>query len=208
MIIPIDTLSLFIGAAAVLALAPGPDNIFVLTHAALHGRRAGLFIIFGLCTGVVLHTVAIAFGLTVIFADSAAAFVALKIFGAGYLFYLSGVYLCAKPAALNGKNIQLSEAKLYTRGVIMNVSNPKVAIFFLAFFPQFTDPVIGKLGEQVIILGAFFILVTCFIFGGITWFAVHVGKILRKSRNAQTLLSRSAGLIFLALAVRLVFEQR
>ncbi len=208
MIIPFETLSLFFATALILALAPGPDNIFVLTQSALHGRVAGLFITLGLCTGLVLHTAAIALGITAIFGTSDQAFVALKMVGIGYLFYLAWSYFLARETALDSEALDLSKRKLYMRGVIMNVSNPKVAIFFLAFLPQFTYPAMGYLGLQIMALGAIFILVTFLIFVSGAWFAGYVGKILRQSKNIQIAVNRIAGLIFLGLAVRLFFVER
>ena len=208
MIIPIETLSVFVGAVVTLALAPGPDNIFVLTHSALHGRLAGLFITLGLCTGVVFHTVAIGLGVAAIFAASELAFSALKMFGVLYLVYLAWVYLRANAMASGGENGELSARNLYIRGVIMNLSNPKVAIFFLAFLPQFTDPVMGNLINQIMILGIIFTTVTCLVFGSLAWFSGVFGERFWKAKLPQRLMSRFAGLIFLALAFQLVFVER
>ena len=208
MVIPIETFSLFLGASVILALAPGPDNIFVLTQSALHGRSAGLFMTLGLCTGVVIHTSAVALGIAAVFAASSLAFTALKMFGVGYLLYLAWSYFRAGAKILDSEDIILSRTKLYARGVIMNVSNPKVAIFFLAFFPQFTDPEMGNLGLQIMILGAIFIFVTFLIFGSVAWFAGCLGKILRDSRYFQIVMNRIAGLLFLGLAVRLISAER
>ena len=144
--IPIETLATFFAASLLLALAPGPDNIFVLTQSAVHGRKAGLTVTLGLCTGLIVHTTAVAFGVAIIFQASAFAFTALKLFGAGYLVYLAWhAFRAAAETILAERGNGLSSIKLYRRGILMNVTNPKVSIFFLAFLPQFADPSRGPL---------------------------------------------------------------
>ena len=134
--IPIETITIFFAASVALALAPGPDNIFVLTQSALHGRAAGLFVTIGLCTGLLVHTAVVSLGIAAVFATSAVAFNVLKIIGAGYLLYLAWKVLSAEASSINGNNdSDISFRRLYARGVIMNITNPKVAIFFLAFLP-------------------------------------------------------------------------
>jgi threonine/homoserine/homoserine lactone efflux protein len=159
--IPSDTLATFFLASVLLGLAPGPDNIFVLTQSALRGRRAGLLVTLGLCTGLVVHTTAVAFGVAVIFQASAVAFTALKLFGAGYLLYLAWHAFRSSAAKISaGRENELGYGKLYRRGIIMNVTNPKVSIFFLAFLPQFADPARGSLTLQMMMLGGVFIVST------------------------------------------------
>ena len=206
MSIPFDILYLFFFTAVALALVPGPDNIFVLTQSAIYGRLAGLLVTLGLCTGVLFHTSFVVLGVATIFSTSTLAFTLLKIFGAAYLTYLAWEAFQAGTAASNGtkEHIRLSAGKLYTRGVIMNVTNPKVGIFFLAFLPQFADPNFGNLEGQIIHLGIVFILATLLIFSGIAWFSGFMGEILRKSKYAERVINRIAGIIFIGLAVRLI----
>ena len=139
--IPIDTLAAFFAAAILLALAPGPDNIFVLTQSALCGKGAGLVVTIGLCTGLIGHTAAVAFGVAAIFQASALAFTILKLVGAGYLLYLAWQILRtpAVTVATAGGRIP-DTGKLYRRGIIMNITNPKVSIFFPAFLSQTRFP--------------------------------------------------------------------
>jgi len=206
---PLETISFFLVAAIGLAIAPGPDNIFVLTQSALHGRKAGLLITLGLCTGLIVHTSAVALGVAAIFATSAIAFNLLKIFGAAYLLYLAWQAFRAGTSDINNNDSPvLSASKLYKRGIIMNVANPKVAIFFLAFFPQFADPERGSLTLQIFFLGALFMLVTFVVFGAIAWFTGYLGDWLKASKRAHIIMNRVAATVFVALALRLAFAER
>ncbi len=204
-----DTLILFATASAALCIAPGPDNLFVLTQSGLHGRLAGFLVTLGLCTGLLAHTSAVAVGVATLFQTSELAFNTLKLVGAGYLLYLAWQAFRADTTAIeaNGGG-RISLAALYARGVIMNITNPKVAIFFLAFLPQFADPARGSVGAQIILLGGVFIAATLLIFGAIAWGAGYIGSWLRRSVRAQTLMNRLAGTVFFALALRLAVAER
>lgn len=207
--IPIDVLSLFALAAVLLALAPGPDNIFVLTQSALYGPRSGIVVTLGLCSGVFVHTMAVAFGVAALFQTSATAFTLLKTFGVAYLLYLAwGAFRAGAVGLDSGARALPSLRRLYARGIIMNLSNPKVAIFFLAFLPQFTDPARGPLAPQLMVLGAVFVLSAIVVFGAIAFGAGWLGGWLRRSPRAQLVLNRLAGTVFVALAARLAFSQR
>jgi len=128
MILPIETVLTFLLASLILALAPGPDNIFVLTQSALNGKASGVWVTLGLCTGLIVHTTVVAFGVAVIFQTSAMAFFALKAAGACYLLYLAWLAFGTAAAQMdNRKAKKLTMGKLYRRGVIMNVTNPKVS---------------------------------------------------------------------------------
>jgi len=203
--IPIETAAAFFIASVLLALAPGPDNIFVLTQSALRGRTAGLLVTLGLCTGLIVHTTAVAFGVAVIFQASAMAFTALKLFGAGYLLYLAWlVFRASAEKIATGRRSELSYGRLYRRGIIMNVTNPKVSIFFLAFLPQFADPTRGPLTVQMLLLGGIFIVSTILVFGGIALLAGSIGQWLNRSPRTQVIMNRLAGVVFVGLAVKLV----
>ena len=205
----ISTIILFFTAAVLLALAPGPDNIFVLTQAALRGKAAGIFVTLGLCTGLIVHTTAVALGVAAIFQASVLAFTLLKFIGAAYLLYLAWNAFHTGAASLGtGNSNVLTPLQLYRRGIIMNVTNPKVSIFFLAFLPQFTDPSRGLIAVQMILLGLLFILATILIFGGISLIAGTLGQWLGRSPKAQVIMNRVAGTIFAALAVRLATTNR
>ena len=207
--IPVDTLAAFFAASTLLALAPGPDNIFVLTQSALYGKFSGLFVTLGLCTGLVVHTTAVALGISVVFQASALAFNALKTVGACYLLYLAWQAFRAAAAHIDTRrSSRQSYGSLYRRGIIMNITNPKVSIFFLAFLPQFADPGRGALALQLGLLGGVFIIATILIFGAIELLAGLIGQWLNRSTRAQLVMNRLAGTVFVALALKLAMTRR
>lgn len=207
--IPADTLSSFFIASVLLGLAPGPDNVFVLTQAALYGRSSGLAVTSGLCTGLIVHTLAVAFGVAVIFQTSALAFTALKLAGAGYLLWLAWQAFRAPATKLDDTgNAPAGLLDLYRRGIIMNLTNPKVSLFFLAFLPQFAAPERGPLPLQLILLGVAFIVATILVFGSIALLAGTLGGWLQRSISVQRTLNRLAGAVFVVLALTLVATER
>lgn len=202
-------LLMFFTTSLLLALSPGPDNLFVMTQAARQGRKAGLFVTLGLCTGLLFHTAAVTFGLAALFKASSVAFTVLKFTGAGYLLYLA--WLSFRAGTVSGPTAavdHLSSAALYRRGIIMNITNPKVSIFFLAFLPQFADPINGQLSVQLLLLGGFFIIATFIVFGAISILAGVFGERFRGSAFAQKVLNRAAAGIFAGLAMKLALAQR
>lgn len=201
----IETVSAFFLASTLLALAPGPDNVFVLTQSALHGKLCGLVVVLGLCTGLLVHTSAVAFGVAVVFQTSAVAFTLLKAIGAGYLLYLAWQVLRASPEQIRMQgNSPKSLGKLYRRGIIMNVTNPKVSIFFLAFLPQFADPARGSISLQMVTLGGIFIVATVLVFGAVALLGGTLGDWLNRSMRAQRIVNWVAGTVFVGLALKLV----
>ena len=204
-----ETFSAFFLASTLLAIAPGPDNVFVLTQSALHGKLSGLVVVFGLCTGLLVHTTAVAFGVAVIFQASTLAFTLLKIIGACYLVYLAWQIFRATPEQIRMQSDQQkSLGTLYRRGIIMNVTNPKVSIFFLAFLPQFADPVRGSISLQMVALGGIFITATILVFGAIALIGGALGEWLNRSERAQRAMNWAAGTIFVGLALKLVTAER
>ncbi|MCX7172853.1 MAG: LysE family translocator [Proteobacteria bacterium] len=210
--IPIETLAMFFAASLLLGLSPGPDNVFVLTQSALRGAKAGLIVTLGLSTGLVVHTTAVALGVAAIFQASALAFTALKLIGAAYLVYLAWQAFRASAMGMagagNGDNFGIGNWQLYRRGIIMNVTNPKVSIFFLAFLPQFADPARGSLSLQMMLLGGLFIIATLLVFGGVALLAGTLGEWLKHSDKAQRLINRVAGTVFILLALKLASAER
>ena len=207
--IPAEVLIPFFSASVILALAPGPDNIFVLTQSALYGRLSGIWVTLGLCTGLVGHTTAVALGVAVIFSASAMAFTLLKMAGAAYLLYLAWMSFTAGSSEIKqNRQPTLSGWQLYGRGIIMNLTNPKVSIFFLAFLPQFADPARGAVSLQIFLLGAVFIAATILIFGAVALLAGAIGQWLSRSPKAQIWLNRVAGTVFAALALKLATTHR
>ena len=203
------TLVLFVTASILLALAPGPDNIFVLTQSAIKGRLVGIVVTLGLCTGLIVHTSAVALGVAAVFQASALAFNLLKFAGAAYLLYLAwGAYRAGANCLEVEASRESSLWRFYLRGIIMNVTNPKVSIFFLAFLPQFTDPTRGHLPLQIGLLGLIFITATLLVFGGFSLLAGMIGAWLSRSERAQRLLNKTAAAIFAGLAIKLATVSR
>ena len=205
-----DTLLAFLLTALVLGFTPGPDNLFVLMQSATQGRRAGLAVVLGLCTGIVVHTAAVALGLAALLAASPLAFTLMKAVGAAYLLYLAWGAWHAPATALPGGAQAPAQplGALYRRGIVMNLSNPKVLLFFFALLPQFVAPDRGPVAAQLAVLGAVFILSTLLAFGSIAWAAGLLGERLRRSPGLQRGLNRCAALVFAGLALRLATVQR
>ncbi len=208
--LPLDTLVTFFGLSLLLGFTPGPDNLFVLMQSATHGRSAGLWVVLGLCTGLVLQTAAVALALAAVFAASAAAFTVLKMLGAAYLAYLAWQAWRASPGPPQdaGGAPRASAVQLVGRGIVMNLTNPKVVLFFLAFLPQFVEPQRGSVAWQLAGLGLVFIAATLLAFGAVTYLAGFLGNMLRSSARAQRLMNRAAALVFAGLAARLALSQR
>lgn len=207
--LPLEIVITFFSASVLLGLAPGPDNIFVLTQSALRGRGPGLVIVLGLCTGLIFHTMAVALGVAVIFQTSAVAFTLLKVIGVGYLLYLAWQALRTSSQAIHNNGTGCySYRGYYCRGILMNITNPKVSLFFLAFLPQFADPQRGPIVYQMLVLGSLFIVATILVFGTIAVLAGTLGQWLDRSLRVQVMLNRLAGLVFVALAIKLATSQR
>ena len=201
----------FLGVAFLLSLSPGPDNLFVITFSALRGAKAGLWIVLGLCSGLVVHTLAVALGVGALLAASPVAFTALKVIGALYLLYLAWGAWRASPAT--GETQQhtipdLTPFQAWRRGVLMNITNPKVMVFFLALFPSFIDPQRGCAFMQTLFLGALFMLASWLTFSALALLAGTVGQRMQHSPRAQRWLNRSASIVFVGLALRLLYSPR
>lgn len=212
-----ETLVAFYGTALLLSLSPGPDNLFVLVQSVQRGWRVGLCVVLGLCLGVLGHTLAVALGLAAVLAASPLAFTLLKWCGAAYLAYLAWGALrapaqrSALPQAQTARADRLDAAqawRLVGRGVVMNLTNPKVLIFFLAFLPQFADPARGSVALQLLVLGGVFVLAAFPVFAAVACFSGVFGQVLMGSARAQWWLNRLTGVVFLGLAVRLATVEK
>lgn len=181
-----QTIVMFVGASTLLALAPGPDILFVLTQSMTKGSRSGIVIALGLCSGLVFHTTAVALGVAVIFQTSIIAFSLLKFVGATYLLYLAFMaFKDASKSKLESDKSSLSLKALYKRGIFMNITNPKVSIFFLAFLPQFTNAELGNVTGQIFTLGALFMLCAFVVFTLVSLLAGRVGDWFSKTKMAR-----------------------
>lgn len=162
----LTNLSLFVLTSFILCLAPGPDNIYVLTQGITKGKKAAIITTLGLATGIIIHTTAATFGISVIYQTSKFAYDIVRYMGAIYLLYIA--YLIFKNRAevvnLSLETTNIDIKKLYIRGFFMNILNPKVSIFFLAFLPQFVLYEKGNVTFQMILLGVIFMLLTIIVF--------------------------------------------
>ena len=202
-----DTLLGFLGISILLTLAPGPDNLMVLAHSLAHGRKAGLGIALGCALGCVSHVLWATLGVSATLAASPKAFVALKIAGALYLAWL-GIGALRRDRPTTPPRSATTRPRPWhrdlMRGFIANAINPKVALFFLAFMPQFVAAEAGHTSLQMAILGAVFMAQTIVIFGAIALAAGGVGRQLRRRPGLGVWLDRLAGVVFIALAIKLV----
>ena len=203
-----DNVMMFIVTSIVLALAPGPDNLYVISQSALYGARTGFIITLGLCSGLIIHIAAVVFGLATWLTTSPITFVWLKFIGAGYLLYLAWRALRTPviTALTDTKRLDTS-LSLLRIGFLMNVSNPKVALFFLAFLPQFIDTSGVSVSWQIVYLGVIFMLTALMIFSVMALTAASMGRWLIASSRAQRILQSLTALIFTLLAARLLFYQ-
>ncbi len=176
----------FLGAALILILMPGPDNIFVLTESLTKGQRNGIAISIGLCSGILIHTLAAATGVSIIIQKSAFAFSIVKYIGAAYLFYLAYQSYREKKPEINTENKVLLEdtsfLKLIRKGLLMNVLNPKVALFFIALLPQFVVKDGFSMTWQMLILGAFFMVLSLIIFSLISVLSGRLSKYINSPK--------------------------
>ncbi|MBF0189099.1 MAG: LysE family translocator [Magnetococcales bacterium] len=204
--LPLDQAALFYATSALLALVPGPDNLFLLAQSALHGRKAGLSLTFGFSTGILFHTLLVILGVATLIRTSESAFTVLKLLGALYLLTLAWQsYRDSRRTTDPAPHCPtLSMKSLYRRGILMNASNPKVTLFFLAFLPQFTDPARGSVTGQILLLSLLFILNTIVMFGAIAWGAGALKQWLRERPSAQMVINRVAAVVLATLAIQLL----
>lgn len=208
----IDSTSLymFIIASFLLCLAPGPDNIYVLTQGMTKSKKAAIVTTLGLCTGIIIHTSAAAFGISVIFQTSELAFNLVKYIGAAYLLYIAYQAFRHRDDKLDltAQNSSNELKKLYIKGFFMNVLNPKVSIFFLAFLPQFVNPELGNIPMQMIILGLVFMALTVVVFSSIGIAGNMLSSKLMENPSISKILNILTSFVLGALAVKLALSSR
>ncbi len=200
----------FLTAAIVLNLAPGPDIAFIMGQTVRGGRKTGFAAMAGIWTGAFGHVLMAAAGLSAILATSAVAFSVVKWVGAGYLIWLGIQALRSDGSGFIAEGIK-SSAKLmpiYRQGVVVALLNPKVAIFFLAFLPQFVVPDAGPVWAQLFLHGSLIIVVAAFIEPPLILAGEKLTNKLRSSPKFGLWLDRSLGAILVALGLRLAMEQR
>ena len=199
---------LFMLAAATVTLAPGPDNIYVLTRGITQGKKAGLVAALGFSSGLIFHTLLAVLGFAAIIKASPLAYQAIRYAGAAYLVYLGLRALRAKSIVEAGVPAQLLQpSKIYWQSVIANMLNPKVTLFFIAFLPQFVNVQAGNIALQMLLLAAIFIVMTLCIFAAIASFSGLVGAYLQRNASASTYLNRLAGCAFIGLGIRIALPE-
>ena len=205
----LDRLGLFLVAALLLALTPGPVWLYLISRTLTQGRRAGYFSLLGVAAGQALHATLAALGITVVLMAVPLAFEAIKLVGAAYLLYLAwGAWNAPAMTADSPVPPPMTPLQAWMRGVLMNLSNPKVVLFFLAFLPQFADPKHGSVALQTVWLGLLFILAAWLTFSALAMLAGSAGQRLRESARAQRWLNRGASLVFAGMAIKLLLSQR
>ena len=199
-----DNILYFLGVSVVLTVAPGPDVLFLTAQGVAGGPRAGLAVALGLSSGLLAHTALATLGVSAVFAASPAAFTALKLAGTAYLLWLAWEAFREKPGRRSGAETFSGELALYRRGVIMNLLNPKVALFFLALLPQFVDPAKGGVRLQMAALGLVFMAQVIVVFCSIGYLAGRLGDRLPPALGAGRAVPVFKGLVFLVLAAALL----
>ena len=196
-------IGLFVVASTLLAIAPGPDIIYVLTRAISQGRKAGIAAALGFASGCVFHTALAAVGVAALIRSSEVAFDVVRYAGAAYLIWIGLQALRHRSAfSIEGASDARALATIYKQSVIGNMLNPKVTLFFLAFLPQFVNTGAGNVGLQMAVLGIVFMIVTIVVFGAVAIFAAMIGDWVRRKPAIGERLNVFAGLTFIALGVR------
>ena len=199
----IETLLSFALATSILAISPGPDNIFVLTQSIVNGRTFGLATVIGLISGCLVHTTLLAFGVSAIISASENLYLGIKIFGSMYLLYLAFKVYKTDMSMLLSEHVTPKKTmkQLFKQGFLMNVLNPKVSIFFLAFFPGFLFSDSLSTITQFYILGFIFMFVSLFIFSAIAILAGTISKSLKNNNKISLYLKWSQFVVFILIAI-------
>ena len=217
-------LGLFCVAVLLLNLTPGPDTAFIVGQSVAHGRRAGLMSVFGISVGCMVHTIALALGLSALIAASAGAFTLIKIVGAAYLIFL-GVRMLVTTLRNKGARGNADAAvgiapsarktarprsagRTFAQGFITNVLNPKVVLFFLSFFPQFVSLDSVSKGWAFAVLGVVMTVISTIYNGSVAWLAGGITDRMRGAPRIKVWLERSVGAVFIALGAKLALDER
>ena len=197
----------FVITAVMLTILPGPDMIFVIVQSISLGKKAGIFVALGLCTGLIVHTIAAAFGISLIIYNSNIGFIILKYFGVVYLISLA--FMALKEPTINlSINCQINKMQLYRKGFLMNISNPKVLLFFLAFLPQFVNQNSDNISLQMLLLGIIFIVQAIIIFSIVSILASKISeKLIANTKFAKHFKWIKAG-ILLFIGISLIFVNK
>lgn len=201
----IENLISFSVATLALAISPGPDNIYVLTQSLVNGTKSGIATTAGLISGCIVHTTLLAFGISAIITASEEIFYGIKVLGACYLLYLAfKVYKSDEHISIAENAPKKSNTQLFKTGVIMNLVNPKVMIFFLAFFPGFLWDQEGNTVLQFYMLGITFMIVSFITFSTIAFAAGRISSLILEWKSMGVVLKWLQILVFVGIAVFIV----
>ena len=204
-----NTLLLFMTAALALNVTPGPDMLYVVARSVGEGRAAGVISSLGIAAGSLVHTMAVALGLAGLLRAVPIAFEIVKWAGAAYLIWLGVRALRARQSATEHVSVlPASRWAIFGQGMLTNVLNPKVALFFLAFLPQFVDPERGPVALQIISLGLLFNTSGTIVNVLVAFLASGAGSWSRRRFGESLVLRRVTGVLFIGLGVRLAFLER
>lgn len=198
--------ALFFSAALAINISPGPDLIYILSKTIAGGRKIGIMSSLGVCSGAFVHVFAAALGLSAILATSAVAFSIVKYVGAAYLIYLGVKALRSKGTTFDNLGTSEKEStpwQAFRQGAMVDILNPKVAIFFMAFLPQFVRPELGHTSVQIMVLGSLVILVAIVVECSIVLAAAQTTNFFRENRRCSIWLDRVLGSVLIGLGVRL-----
>ncbi|MFG1703663.1 LysE family translocator [Nonomuraea sp. M3C6] len=204
----IPTLAVFCAATLGLLLVPGPAVLYIVTRSVSQGRSAGLISVLGVHTGSLVHIGAAALGISALLAASATAFTVVKYVGVAYLLWLGVRKLMRRGETEEPIELRVqSKRRLFWEGFVVNVLNPKTAIFFLAFLPQFTNPDVGPVGPQILLLGLLWLVLGMASDGTYAMLASALAGRVRRSTRARRRLDVGSGLVYLGLAAWLTTEK-
>ncbi|WP_326820322.1 LysE family translocator [Streptosporangium sp. NBC_01756] len=202
----LTTLALFAAATLALLLVPGPAVLYIVTRSVAQGRGAGLVSVLGIHLGSVVHVAAAALGVSALLAASATAFAVVKYAGAAYLIWLGIRKLMARPDDTEtAEPVVATRSRMFWEGFVVNVLNPKTAIFFLAFLPHFTDPSRGPIAPQILLLGMVWIALGMASDGAFALLASAMAGRLRRSARTRRRLDVTSGVVYLGLGAVAAF---
>lgn len=197
----------FLLAALVVQALPGPGMLFIVTHGAVAGRRAGVQAAFGAATGMVVHTLAATAGLATLFEEVPAAYRSVRIAGGCYLLWLAIGHLKSKQG-LDWARASSVPRRVFIRAMANNLANPKIVLFYIAFLPQFVDRSSGAVSMQFLSLGLLFTSIGLLIDVVLGSLAGRIGDAFRRQPRAQRALDRAAGVVLGALGIRVLAQSR
>ncbi|SDI44427.1 Threonine/homoserine/homoserine lactone efflux protein [Alteribacillus persepolensis] len=199
----------FLGTAVVLTIAPGPDILFVIAQSMTQNKMAGIATALGLCTGLLVHIAFAAAGISAIIYQSSIAFSVVKYAGAAYLLYLAWqAFRDQSNVALSNDASPFTYRKLYKKGIIMNLLNPKVSLFFLALLPQFTDPTAGSVPLQMVLFGCIFLIQALLIFSVVSVAAHKTSTLVLRHPRIQRRLNVIQGTLFTVIGLQILFSRQ